>query len=202
MISYHEGIVKMERTLRDVDIIRQSSLKAAVEIMTGFQNKIEIDGTKIVSMTLSVADQFTKWVMQSEEEEAQGIDYLKMVKDECHKLQAKLGIPETDWDSQCPFATAWEHGGVQLLVERLRQHIKNQLTGKKHVDAFEDLKGYDPFPQDRQQDGGNGNRHMTDKQRNYISGLLGRTGQKKPATLSSYTSQQASALIETLKGLE
>ena len=195
----------MDRTQKDLDIIRQSSIKAAVELMVGFQNRIELDGTKVVSMTLSVADQFYNWVTAAEaEEKPQGIDYLKLVKDECHKLQDQLGIAKTDWDSPCPFAISWEQGGVQELVQRLRTYIHNQLTGKKHVNAFDRMNGYKPVPESDQvgSAGGNGHHPMTDKQRRYIFALLKETGQKKPDGLSVFTSGEASALIESLKSIQ
>jgi len=189
----------MERTQRDIDIIRQSSLKAAVELMTGFQTKIELDGTKVVSMTINVAEQFSKWVMEAHvDEKPAGISYLKMVKDECHKLQEQIGIPKTDWDSPCPFALTWDDGGCQELVQKLREHIHNQLTGKKHVNAFDGMNGYNPIPESDKA-GGNGHKPMTSKQRGYIFYLLKENEKQKPEGLSSYTSAQASALIESLQ---
>lgn len=53
-----------ERNQKDLDIIRQSSLKAAVELMAAFKDKVQDDGTKVVTTTLAVADQFYEWVIK------------------------------------------------------------------------------------------------------------------------------------------
>jgi hypothetical protein len=53
----------MQRTQKDIDIIRQSSLKAAVELTVAMLPRLE-NQTEISNLVLKVANKFSNWVIQ------------------------------------------------------------------------------------------------------------------------------------------
>ncbi len=51
-----------ERTQKDIDIARMSSLKSAIELMTAFKDKIEVDADGIIPVATGIADSLLSWI--------------------------------------------------------------------------------------------------------------------------------------------
>jgi len=71
--------MKNERTQRDHDIIRQSSLKAAVDLTIGMLPQLE-DQTEISDLVLRVAGKFQNWVLNGQSNPVQ--DKVDGIRDE------------------------------------------------------------------------------------------------------------------------
>lgn len=91
--------MKNERTQRDIDIIRQSSLKAAVDLTIGMLPQLD-DQTEISDLVLRVAGKFNTWVLDG--------NGSSQVQDEVTRIrrevaadpprEAKRDEPDTTWD--------------------------------------------------------------------------------------------------------
>jgi hypothetical protein len=68
--------MKNVRTQRDIDIIRQSSLKAAVDLMTAMLPTLE-NKTEVSDLTLKLAAKFNNWVL-----EASQVDFIHQALEE------------------------------------------------------------------------------------------------------------------------
>ena len=117
-----------ERTQKDLDIIRQSSLKAAVELITAFPDKIEAKGRDgIISTTTKVADQLVSWILnQTTAPEEQPTDTrhdsaaIVELKNHIHQIQDAAGEQRTDFSKNFPLTgQAWRQVDIIGLHRQL-----------------------------------------------------------------------------------
>lgn len=214
-----------ERTRRDLDIIKQSSLKAAVDLTTAILPTLD-NQTEISDLTLQLADKFANWVFGDQvqnnvdevREALNDLDNdhpdpasLKCYQDysfaenphsqncfhEIHILQDTLGMPRTDFFSICPTHASWDKAAGQL-VKLLRKQVHEALAyGKK--------PGGNGGNGNRDRGNGNGNGGggpLTKKQYGFIIGLHKELGQEPDrAEIDQMTVGEASEYIEGLKAM-
>ena len=93
--------MKNERTQRDHDIIRQSSLKAAVDLTLGMLPQLE-DQTEISDLVLRLAGKFQSWVLNGQPDRVQ--EKVNGIRDELDKhpprkrQPAPADPPDSSWD--------------------------------------------------------------------------------------------------------
>jgi len=83
--------MKNERTQRDHDIIRQSSLKAAVDLTIGMLPQLE-DQTEISDLVLRVAGKFQNWVLNGQSNPVQ--DKVDGIRDELEQPPPRERQPQ------------------------------------------------------------------------------------------------------------
>jgi hypothetical protein len=130
-----EGPKMQDRTQKDLDIIRQCCVKAAVDLIGHFPDKVQVEGNDgIITTTCKIADKLYQWVIEPSTVKGkvndikgklgEGKSWSQRVKDECHKLQERLNLKLTDFDSDpCPFGN-WNNGGASKLLDTLRLQLK------------------------------------------------------------------------------
>lgn len=219
-----------ERTRRDLDIIRQSSLKAAVDLTTAILPTLD-NQTEISDLTLQLAEKFANWVFGDQvqnnvdevREALNDLDNdhpdpasLKCYQDysfaenphsqncfhEIHILQDTLGMPRTDFFSICPTHASWDKAAVQL-VKLLRKQVHEALAYGKNPGSNGD-NGGNGSRDNNKSDGPStaGQKPLTRKQYGFIMGLHKELGQEPDrAEIDQMTVGEASDYIESLKNM-
>ena len=125
-----------ERTQKDLDIVRQSSLKAAVELITAFPDKIEAKGRDgIISTTTKVADQLVSWILNpvpvpEEQPTDAGHDSMAVtqLKNHIHRMQDAIGEQRTDFSKNFPLTgQVWRQVDIVGLHKQLAEAQQEEL---------------------------------------------------------------------------
>lgn len=204
-----------ERFQKDYDIIRQSSLKAAVELTVAF-HRLDATSEEVADTAIQMAEKFNSWILEAEQP-AVNSELGKPVQDwhakvikECLVLQKKLNMDLTDFDNDpCPYGK-WHDGGAEMLLDLLRD-MKNgnrdpKRPGYQHLQGAEqphtrfregerDEEGHE-----REDSWQGANFPLTKKQYGFLVSLHKRNKLKyKNDDLNNLTQRQASELIDELK---
>ncbi len=217
--------MKKERTQKDYDIISQSSLKAAVELTVGILPTLD-NKTEISDLVIKLADKFSTWVLgdtvQNQVDRVHEAlnnlddhpdpDSFQCYQDysfaenpqiqncfhEIHILQDTLGMPRTDFFSDCPTHPSWKDAANDL-VKKLRKQVHEALAyGKKPGGNGDNGNGNG----NGNGGGGNGNGNgpISKKQYGFLMGLHRDLGlEPNKDEIDQLTINEASSFIEELK---
>jgi hypothetical protein len=204
-----------ERSQKDYDIIRQSSLKAAAELTVAF-HKLDATSEEVADTAIQMAEKFVSWIL---EPDRPGVDpelgkpvrdwHAKIIK-ECHMLQKKLNMDITDFDTDpCPYGK-WNEGGAEILLDLLRDMSNGNRDPNKS--GYQHATGTDQphtrFREGERDENGHeredswagANFPLSKKQYGFLVSLHKRNKLKyKNDDLNNLTQRQASELIDELK---
>lgn len=215
--------MKNERTQKDYDIISQSSLKAAVELTIGILPRLDNE-TEISDLVLKLANKFSTWVLgdtvQNQETGAAPTDHpdpsslngfqdysfaenshIQSCFHEIHILQDGLGMPRTDFFSDCPTHPSWKDAANDL-VKKLRKQVHEALAYGKNPGGNGGNGNRDRGNGNGNGNGNGGGGPLTKKQYGFIIGLHKELGQEPDrAEIDQMTVGEASDYIEGLKAM-